>query len=513
MEYKMYTFYKTFQERLDEYERILCTSIGPIPARNVKGIWCKYIEVCIETVGWNALWKISKKTCKEFAIKFPTFVVVTVCEIDYNDLSAMVKVMAVYNDIHIPEQHCVNLSSLYPTMYQENDVMDIDCIAECLDHLRFFYNHLWQPWDNFDNEDEDDWPAYHLRPRITLLQLVQSDMKYRGTWDYMRSLLQQGRNIKEEIDDIIIDKNLNEADIDSDYTLLTLKSKLNQIQLKMSVLENPDTRPYLLNSIESAREKLKVDDEKLWVVWNGGSIENYIHVIDKLSTNYDPGTQLMCCISLQDALDFAPVERRIALCPGKYKCGEFVFLQKCCIMGCGDTNECIVEVSDGMNENIDWFGEVLEIENVTFNCDSALISVMIRHGFVRFSNCIFLGNEGDKNADQGLLILTGCRAEIVNCQFFGFRTAIVVNADASIKLSSCRISKCSTAIKVCDDANMFMEDVKLSKSEKCGIQVQCNRDITFTKRNGKIDILESFKNFMGNNVVIEDSLEEDVIVY
>jgi hypothetical protein len=54
----------------------------------------------------------------------------------FQDLQAVVDIVAVQDDISLQEQHEVPLTSLYPTKQQENEVLDINGTANCLDQLR-----------------------------------------------------------------------------------------------------------------------------------------------------------------------------------------------------------------------------------------------------------------------------------------------------------------------------------------------------------------------------------------
>jgi len=54
----------------------------------------------------------------------------------FQELQAVVEILAVQDDISLAEQHKVPLTSLYPTKIQENEVLDIYGTANCLDQLR-----------------------------------------------------------------------------------------------------------------------------------------------------------------------------------------------------------------------------------------------------------------------------------------------------------------------------------------------------------------------------------------
>lgn len=54
----------------------------------------------------------------------------------FQELQAVVDILAVQDDISLAEQHEVPLTSLYPTKIQENKMLDIYGTANCLDQLR-----------------------------------------------------------------------------------------------------------------------------------------------------------------------------------------------------------------------------------------------------------------------------------------------------------------------------------------------------------------------------------------
>jgi hypothetical protein len=57
-------------------------------------------------------------------------------DVIFQELQAVVNIVAVQDDISLAEQHEVPLTCLYPTKKQENKVLDIYGTADCLDQLR-----------------------------------------------------------------------------------------------------------------------------------------------------------------------------------------------------------------------------------------------------------------------------------------------------------------------------------------------------------------------------------------
>ena len=61
---------------------------------------------------------------------------IQVKDVIFQELQAVVDIVAVQDDISLAEQHEVPLTSLYPTKKQENKMLDIYGTANCLDQLR-----------------------------------------------------------------------------------------------------------------------------------------------------------------------------------------------------------------------------------------------------------------------------------------------------------------------------------------------------------------------------------------
>jgi hypothetical protein len=73
-------FEKSFQQRLSEYMDIL-GGRGHLLVSGIQNEWYYYIENVLEPAGWQAIWKVSRKSCEEFKIQFPTLVVVMVWDL------------------------------------------------------------------------------------------------------------------------------------------------------------------------------------------------------------------------------------------------------------------------------------------------------------------------------------------------------------------------------------------------------------------------------------------------
>lgn len=155
------TFDRSLQERLQDYLEIFSNEKHTSAAQIKRG-FSFHLEFSVDPNGWQAVWKIPRLTCEQLHIAFPTIVLVYVDEIDFNELMAFVKIIAVQDDISLPEKHYVPLLQLWPTKSQDKTVvLNLVSTAKALDMYRFFYTNVFLPWD-FDEDDNVDWLGTHL---------------------------------------------------------------------------------------------------------------------------------------------------------------------------------------------------------------------------------------------------------------------------------------------------------------------------------------------------------------
>lgn len=83
------------------------------------------------------MWQIPRVICEEFKINYPTVVYGIVEMVMFKELRAIFRVIAVQDDdIHLPDEHDVALEDLWPTKQQENNALNIEMTAKCIDMLR-----------------------------------------------------------------------------------------------------------------------------------------------------------------------------------------------------------------------------------------------------------------------------------------------------------------------------------------------------------------------------------------
>lgn len=509
----VYTFEKTLNERLNEYQTILCENEVSLPAHRIRSVWRGYLELLIERDGWNALWKICRKTCEKYGICFPTVVFVVVLGVNCIELSAVIEVTAVQDDIHLPLYHTVPLIHLYPTKQQKKNCLKIEETAECLDQLRFFYNHLWRPWDDINECCKCDWPASHLQQRIDLLEAMQSDVTCRDKWEYLRSLLQEAKDIKQNMESL--DCELSEdRDVPADitYSLTKYYLRMKHIKKEVESFENPLMRKLLTQKKKAAilKEGGNMDDKSTWIVFDSQSVHDINKSIVQTLNYFPSNTCVNSCSTVQRALECSFKNKQVLLCPGKHTISN-LDIQCCCVLrGFAGQPLCSTLVAEG-SCTFDCPGGNFVLEDLIINCEKNAASIIIRSGFLKIRNCQFFGTKCSFNS-SAIIVLQGAHIEIDSSVFTNLGTALIVCPGAVVHISSSEISSCSVGVQISDDAILVTEGLKITKSAECALKIDCNKEANCEKNSGKIDIVSSFCGIKSNNLAIENTDGEDVIV-
>nr|CAD7405872.1 unnamed protein product [Timema cristinae] len=313
MALEIITFDKSPTKRLIEFKDILSGRDERLPASHVKNEWRYYLEETMELAGWNALWKISRQECQELSISFPTFVMVTVSNVDFINFTGVVHIVAIQDNIDLPETHVVPLLHLFPTVQQDSNTINIENTADCLDQFRFFYEHVWMPWDADDDENED-WISNHLETRIGLIIDMKSGVVPPEMASHIRSLIQEGKVLKQKIDvwqELLDEEEDSPGDTtNEDRTCLIMEShlRLDQITAELKILENPDLRNLMVR--KKQHETKSVDPNEcgeVCFVWQGGTVDDLIDVLTTVKTLIQPSA---CVKHLQVHRQFILLESR-----------------------------------------------------------------------------------------------------------------------------------------------------------------------------------------------------------
>ncbi|KAJ0001914.1 hypothetical protein NQD34_001710 [Periophthalmus magnuspinnatus] len=235
------TSHLLFYERFKAYQDYV---LGDCKPSEVKAFTADYLEKVVEVCDWQALW------CTDVFD-----VLVEVQDVDFKELKAVVRLVLPMQceakgceltednmkSVLEATQHHVPLKELH-AVYEESGEFDETALA--IEHLRFFYEHIWRRWDE---EDEDDDFDYFVRCDRVPAGLV---MEYQTLLDNCSKVFEQFSVLRSGM---CCDSD-SELDNVSMVEGLKLYDLLETYKRKLHIIENPLLR-YVLGYKGNARQQ------------------------------------------------------------------------------------------------------------------------------------------------------------------------------------------------------------------------------------------------------------------
>lgn len=442
-------FEKTYEQRLEEYRDIF-TGDGPFSLPRIEKEFSLYLELQVPASGWQAIWKIPKPTCHSFKIDFPTILLVAVENIDWKRLVAKVKVLAVLDDIHLPEMHVVPLVQLWP--FKGEKKRNIVDVANALDVVRFFYMNLCMPWDD-EYDSKSDWLDQHLESRLRIFYDLKSGVYPRNMAKHVRGLLTTAKNLQDDLEKV-----------NCEEELIELQVALVEIGKEVELLENPLTKKVLINRAKQPVQG--VVGVKNWLIFNEGTIDDYVEFL--LNCGGEKkffGGDGVVAPNLLEAWD-AGSGSNFILKKGTHCIDQIGVLEEGGILSGAEKTKII---SSNPTVMFDFAADVL-LENLTFVCSSQSAFV-VRRGKLTMRNCKIVQ---DKNSGgyQGVVVLNGAALEIKDSTIVGFNFAVVGNKNCTISVQNCNIIDGNYGLKVCYDCCVELENSQINNCGQYGVWVE-----------------------------------------
>lgn len=434
---------KTYEQRLQEYRDIFAGN-GVFSLPRIRKEFSMYLEMQVEPKGWEAIWKVPKFTCEYFQLDFPTILLVFVEHIDWSNLIATVKIVAVLDDIHLPEIHQVPVIQLWPLKKQDNP--NIIEICNALDVVRFFHMNLYMPWDEAE-DDTIDWVEHHLESRLQIFYDLKSGVFPHNMAKHVRSLLTTAQHLQEEMQSVVCEDELME-----------LQVSLLEIQKEVELLENCLARKVLIK-----RAKCPVADVKQWFICDEGLLEDYLRL---LTEGKRANEKVILAPNLSDAWDAGMSGNHFILQRGAHYIDTVGILE--------EGGSLIGTQTDITSSNrvvmFDFSADVL-LENLTIKCSSQS-AIVVRRGTLTIKNCKIVQDLNTNDSSQGVVVLNGASLELINCVFAGFTFAVTANRNSFISVKNCEIIDADYGLKLYDDCVVEMENSKINSCRQYGVWVE-----------------------------------------
>ncbi|XP_030240747.1 protein nessun dorma [Drosophila navojoa] len=507
----VYTYEKSFLERLKEAKAVLSWDNAPMPASQVRSEWKSYVELQIEPAGWQAMWKIPRVICEDLKLRYPTIVFGYVEQVIFDELKAVFTVTAVQDqDVHLPESNEVSLIELWPTLQQENSALNVDTTAECIDRLRFFYSHVWMPWDK-DYDDDRDWVQMHLQARIQLACDLSKNRLPRPLALHMRTLLMEARYIQQRLEYLELDMSDAEAESDDEAVelndnttdpprkqpktggspksnnlnksmlpvtdLMCLHLRLAIIRSEFEILENPEMRRayselqsnglkrHLLQRSPGRLSQLdeQVDHKQMChVVTVPCELQTQIALLKLAEQRVKPDIKVQLGNTLQDVLSISQANEDIFISPGHH---TIKFLEH---LNDNGSIQGLVEAESviGSKHDLDKLPLICSsdedstllvidgdytLAQLVLDCRHVRRGILLRNGTLTLRSCRLLG-DGRSSTQEAIVCMPEASLNLQDCLLENFAIGISMRAETSAKLNNVKIRKCNTGLELLDQS-------------------------------------------------------------
>ncbi|KAJ8950508.1 hypothetical protein NQ318_015252 [Aromia moschata] len=504
------TFDKSLQQRLQEFRDIF-SGYELLPASGVSNVWTFYLELTVDPNGWQAVWKIPRLTCEHLNIPFPSVVLVLVLDVNYSEHLATVRILAVQDDISIPEKHFVQLTQLWPTKEQDKTIaLNLHTTSGSLRYVTFLLH---------THDENSDWKNKHLESRLRLYFDLKNGIIPRATAEHVHSLLTEARRLQSR--KVFIEAELNEdddADFDNGNTnnkkveaLMEIHLRLLEIKREIEIMENPLLRNVVIKKqaeLISARSNKK---QQIWLIFDEGNVDDHITFLREVKNSY-PSQPIIFFPSLASKLESSNSKDIFILNESQHVIRTTGALEKGGVLKGIGLRKNIILTSRIDDVMLDFTGETVLIENVTIDARHAQCAILVRSGVGVLKNCKIIGN-GASSTHQGIIVLAGATVEIVDCEITGFCTSIVGNSGSTISLKNTEIHNVNFGIKIYEKCHLDVNKLSIHDSREYGIVVETENNSNVDNRKvGNFEILQIVPEVKTESISGINNTKGDVII-
>lgn len=479
----VYTFDKSFLQRLEEFKLILENDNTPIKIQ-----FMDFLEAAIEPVGYSAIWRISRASCEDLGVKFPCEVFGIVNETSFDEMTATFQIVSVQDEkIQLPESCEVPLEDLYPTVEQENSALNVDLSADCLDRYRFFFQKIYMPWD--DSEKPGTFINKLLLPRMKLFFDLKNKQISKGLSSHIRGMIAEVKYIqaKREHLELSFDETSDDIDIsrgeskDMARKLLELHFRLNKIKNELDILVNPEMRA-IYEELKFPHNNLSKNEEggkTVFAVTTAGTLSEQMQVIQELKHKVDDDEKIHW-LSLRDAIAASVPSSEIYIPSGSHMMNFLEYLNGDILL-CGlpsismetltmeqEQRYAKISAADSGSMLFAVDGN-LKLENLIIDCENVKTGFLVKGGKLTVKNCVIYGTK-ESSITEAFTISGDAKVVIENCIVMNFATAFVVSDEGKVNIRNSTIKDCNIGAHLLDiDAMFSLENSSLLNCNEYGI--------------------------------------------
>ncbi|XP_048372238.1 SHC SH2 domain-binding protein 1 [Sphaerodactylus townsendi] len=384
-----------FYERFKAYQDYM---LADCKASEVKEFTAEYLEKVLEPFGWQAIWRTDVFE-----------VLVEVVDVEYSTLKAVVRLSDPF--LCEPQGATFTLGFMQELLALKGNQLllqelwvafdesgEFDQTALAIEHVRFFYKHVWRSWDEEDDDDFD----YFVRcvePRLRLYyDILENRVSSALVADY-HNLLSQCEELYRKF--LNIRNSLSGSDSDSEAENVSvvegvkLYDRIEHLKQKLKLIENPLLR-YVFGYQKHARlqaKGIRPAGTTITHVVSATVTSNILACLlrDKLSpASCNEEIEIQFHSDPLSAMNACYEGDRIIICPGHYSVeGALYVADSIELEGYGFPDDVVIEKRGKGDAFVECAGADVKISNLKLIQHDAIEGILSVHqGKTKLENCV-----------------------------------------------------------------------------------------------------------------------------
>lgn len=450
----------SYYERYKAYQDYI---LGDTKPSEVQDFIAEYLEKVLEPYGWQAIWSNDMFE-----------VLVEVTDLETSNLRAVVRLTEPFR--YESETYSLNMEGMESFLEAKNHQVplqelyvafdesgEFEPTALAIEHLRFFFQHIWRIWDEDDDDDDFDYFLRCCEPRLKLYYDILEDRVPVDLIAEYNQLLSKSEETYKEF--IKVRNDISASDSESELNNVSmvegvkLCEELDKLKYKLRIMESPLYR-YVLRQdgygLPGKQAKgTRPSGEKMIHVVSSSMTITLLKSLLKEKLNPDSFIQEQAMEFHSDplaAINACYEGDIVIICPGRYSVnGSFTIADSIQVEGYGLPDD-IVLVKEGKGDAfVDCTASCVKISNLKIIQHDATEGILcVRKGRTILEGCVLQCDS------TGVVLRTSAQLHMKNCDVYGAKGAGIEIYPSSIcELFGNDIHHCKEGILI----KNFMEEL------------------------------------------------------
>uniref|UniRef100_A0A8D0GFR6 SHC SH2 domain-binding protein 1 n=1 Tax=Sphenodon punctatus TaxID=8508 RepID=A0A8D0GFR6_SPHPU len=446
-----------FYERFKAYQDYM---LADCKASEVKEFTAEYLEKILEPSGWQAIWRTNVFE-----------VLVEVEDVEYLTLKAVVQLSKPFlceprisnftlecmRELLEAKEHRLPLQELWVVF---DDSGEFDQTALAVEHVRFFYQHIWRSWDEDDDDDDFDYFVRCVEPRLRLYYDILEDRVPSALVADYYDLLAQCEDLYKKFLDLRNSIPNSDSDSEAENVSmvegLKLYDKIEHVKQKLKLIENTLLR-YVFGYQKHTGLQAKgarPSGAKITHVVSNTMMSSLLHSLlrDKLYPEpYNEELQIQFHSDPLMAVNACYEGDTVIICPGHYVVdGTFCIADSVELEGYGLPDDIVIEKRGKGDSFVDCTGASVRISSLKLVQHDAVEGILRK---TTLENCVL------QCETTGVTVRTSAELFMKNSDLYGAKGAgVEIYPGSTCTLIGSGIHHCKEGILIKDFLDEYYDN-------------------------------------------------------